>query len=44
MNFFRDEKEAKEILADWLENPNIYLWSLNEAQKNAFKIFYIPKL
>lgn len=42
MNFFRDENIAKEILSDWLDSPNMYLWTLEEAQRYAFSIFYIP--
>lgn len=39
MNFFRDEKGAKEMLGAWFENPYMYQWPIYEAQKNAFKIF-----
>ena len=39
MNFFRDEKGAKEMLGAWFENPYMYQWPIYKAQKNAFKIF-----
>jgi len=39
MNFFRDEKGAKEMLGAWFERPYMYQWELYEAQENAFKIF-----
>lgn len=39
MNFFRDEKQARRLLGDWNKNENLYIWEINEACDNAFKIF-----
>lgn len=39
MNFFRDEKGAREMLGAWFEDPYMYQWPLHEAQEKAFQIF-----
>ena len=44
MNFFRDEKGAREILGDWMDDPNMYFWPLKKAQEMAFGIFGLRKL
>ena len=41
MNFFRDEKGAREVLGDWMTDTNMYYWDILEAQMVASKIFEI---
>jgi|GEM_PF-5819325 len=41
MDFFQDEGKAHDILADYQDNPHMYLWPLSEAFKAAQLIFRV---
>ena len=41
MNFFRDEEGARKTIGEWMDDPYMYHWALEEAQKIAFGIFKI---